>query len=92
MNLDEGQYLQECEHRCWCEFCKKPVIEGTKFFRYDFSAYLRGKRLNICYKCLIEIGEIVKKDKKTFEKLEKMTPKERKEKLKLTKFLGDKND
>ena len=86
----ENYNLRECENKCWCMFCQNPIIEGTKYFRYDFLAFRSSKRLNICYRCLLEIGEIIKKDKKMFESLEKLTPKERKEKLKLTKFLGDK--
>ena len=78
--------LEICEHKCWCKLCKKPIIEGTKFL--IFTAY--RLRINICYKCLIEIGDLVSKEKETFDCLSKMPTKERKEKLKLTKFLGDK--
>jgi len=88
--MDCKKNITECEHICWCNNCKSPIVEGQKYFRFDFNAFRNNKRLNICHNCLIQIGELMKKDKKTFDKLAKLTPKERREKLKLTKFLGDK--
>ena len=79
-----------CEHKCWCYFCHKEIVECQEYLRFDFHGYRQNERVNICFRCLIEIGKMMnnKTKIKIFEKLEKLTPKERKEKLKLIKFLG----
>jgi len=75
--------INMCENKCWCSICKNSIVVGQDFL----VDYAYRSRTNVCFRCLIKWGDEVKKGKKSFEKLEKMTPKERREKVKLIKGL-----